>query len=185
MPQQISAPHGGQSRPGTSAADVRHDLWAPVLLRAVVALVFAAVTVFWQQPSLTTGRWLMAFFLVGTGISAIFLQVRLNRREDVDLGASRSIPQSYGVLYVLGGALTAVVANSDWLLVLLCAVIMGLCGITELVLGMRFRREFPLGRDWSLCGVVTVFAAWAWCSWRTWGPRRSSGSRAAPLSSSA
>ncbi|MDN5631662.1 hypothetical protein [Kocuria sp.] len=159
MPQQISAPHGGQSRPGTGAADVRHDLWAPVLLRAVVALVFAAVTVFWQQPSLTTGRWLMAFFLVGTGVSAIFLQVRLNRREDVDLGASRSIPQSYGVLYVLGGALTAVVASSDWLLVLLSAVIMGLCGITELVLGMRFRHEFPLGRDWSLCGVVTVFAA--------------------------
>ena len=95
----------------------------------------------------------------GTGASAIFLQVRLNRREDVDLGASRSIPQSYGVLYVLGGVLTAVVAQSNWLFVLLSSVILALCGITELVLGMRFRGQFPLGRDWTLCGAITVFAA--------------------------
>ncbi|CAL8900170.1 hypothetical protein KVA01_10550 [Kocuria varians] len=159
MPEQISAPHGGEARNRPAGADVRHDLWAPTLLRAVVALVFAAVTVFWQRPTLEGGRWVMAFFLVGTGVSAVFLQMRLNRREDVDLGASRSIPQSYGVLYVLGGALTAVVAGSDWLFVLCSAVILGLCGITELVLGMRFRHEFPLGRDWTLCGVVSVFAA--------------------------
>ncbi|RKQ35421.1 hypothetical protein C1C97_007430 [Kocuria tytonis] len=138
---------------------MRHDLWAPTLLRALVALVFAAVTVFWQQPSLEAGRWVMALFLVGTGLSAIFLQVRINRNETVDLGASRSIPQSYGVLYVLGGALTAVVATSNWLFVLLSAMILGLCGLTELVLGMRFRGQFPLGRDWTLCGVITVFAA--------------------------
>lgn len=159
MPQQISAPHGGQDRGRSRGADVRHDLWGPTLLRAVVALIFAAVTVFWQDPSLGAGRWVMAFFLVGTGVSAIFLQLRLNRREDVDLGPSRNIPQSYGVLYVLGGVLTAVVASSDWLFVLFSAVILGLCGITELVLGMRFRGQFPLGRDWTLCGVVTVFAA--------------------------
>ncbi|GAA5594838.1 uncharacterized membrane protein HdeD (DUF308 family) [Kocuria rhizophila] len=159
MPPQISAPHGGQDRGAARGTDVRHDLWAPTLVRAAVALVFAAVTVFWQEPSLEAGRWVMAFFLVGTGASAIFLQVRLNRREDVDLGASRSIPQSYGVLYVLGGVLTAVVAQSNWLFVLLSSVILVLCGITELVLGMRFRGQFPLGRDWTLCGAITVFAA--------------------------
>ena len=159
MPQSISAPHGGESRPGPRRADVRHDLWAPTLVRSVVALVFAAVTVFWQQPSPAAGRWVMALFLVSTGLSALFLQVRLNRNETVDLGASRSIPQSCGVLYVLGGALAAVVATSNWVFVLLSAVVLGLCGITELVLGMRFRGEFPLGRDWTLCGAITVFAA--------------------------
>ena len=158
MPPQISAPRGGENR-ADRGTDVRHDLWAPTLVRAVVALVFAAVTVFWQEPSLEAGRWVMALFLVGTGASAIFLQVRLNRREDVDLGASRSIPQSYGVLYVLGGVLTAVGAQSTWLFVLLSSVILARCGITELVLGMRFRGQFPLGRDWTLCGAITVFAA--------------------------
>ena len=159
MPQHIPAPHGSESRPASRRADVRHDLWAPTLVRALVALVFAAITVFWQQPSPTAGRWVMALFLVGTGVSAIFLQTRLNRNDTVDLGASRSIPQSYGVLYVLGGALTAVVATSNWLFVLLSSVVLGLCGLTELVLGMRFRGQFPLGRDWTLCGVITVFAA--------------------------
>ena len=123
---------------------------------------FETVTGYCWPPSVAPGE-AVALHLSSAGGRPVQVEIaRVGgtlRREDVDLGASRSIPQSYGVLYVLGGALTAVVANSDWLLVLLCAVIMGLCGITELVLGMRFRREFPLGRDWSLCGVVTVFAA--------------------------
>ncbi|MDO4917983.1 hypothetical protein [Kocuria sp.] len=159
MSQQIPAPRDGENPRGPRGADVRHDLWAPTLVRAAVALVFAAVTVFWQHPSLEAGRWVTALFMVGTGISAIFLQVRLNRNEGVDLGASRGIPQSYGVLYVLGGALTAVVAGSNWVFVLLSSVVLGLCGLTELVLGMRFRGQFPLGRDWTLCGAITVFAA--------------------------
>ena len=59
MPPQISAPRGGENR-ADRGTDVRHDLWAPTLVRAVVALVFAAVTMFWQEPSLEAGRWVMA-----------------------------------------------------------------------------------------------------------------------------
>ena len=75
------------------------------------------------------------------------------------MGPSRQIPQSYGVLYVVGGALTIVGAQSPEWLVLYAGLVMGLAGLTELALGLKFRTGFPLGRDWTLAGLVTVLAA--------------------------
>lgn len=160
MSEQIPSPRSnpaGENIPGRSG-DIRADLWPPVLFRAVVALIFAAVTIFWQQPDLQAAKWVMGMFLVGTGLSALYLQVRLNARDDVDLGPSRSIPQTYGILYILGGVLVAILSSSDMLLVLFSAAVLGLAGLMELMLGMRFRTEFPLGRDWTLCGLITVVA---------------------------
>ena len=88
----------------------------------------------------------------------LFLHFRMKAREDVDLGSLANIPQLAGILYILGGALMAIMAQQNWLFVLLAAMVLGLCGILELALGLRFRQSFPLGRDWTLSGLVTVGA---------------------------
>ncbi|GGG47730.1 hypothetical protein GCM10011374_07660 [Kocuria dechangensis] len=138
---------------------IHRDLFAPTLVRALVALVFAAVTIFWQEPSLTVVAWGVGLYLLLTGAASVFLQLRLNGNDHVDMGPSRQVPQSYGVLYILGGVFTVLGADSPSWLVVYAASVMGLAGITELALGLKFRTSFPLGRDWTIAGFVTVLAA--------------------------
>ncbi|GAA2123192.1 DUF308 domain-containing protein [Kocuria atrinae] len=158
MSQQIPSPRGGASGGHRNGTDVRHDLWVPTLVRALVALVFGAVTIFWQEPTENAAPWALGLFLVGTGGAWLFLHFRMKGREDVDLGSLTNIPQLAGILYILGGALVAIMAPQNWLFVLLATMVLGLCGILELALGLRFRQSFPLGRDWTLSGLVTVGA---------------------------
>ncbi|WP_298584603.1 DUF308 domain-containing protein [uncultured Kocuria sp.] len=138
---------------------IHRDLFAPTLLRALVALVFGAVTVFWQEPTLPVVAWGVGLYLVLTGAASVLLQLRLNGNDHVDMGPTRQIPQSYGVLYLLGGIFTILGADTPAWLVVYAASIMGLAGLTELALGLRFRTTFPLGRDWTIAGLVTVLAA--------------------------
>ncbi|MEX5299590.1 DUF308 domain-containing protein [Kocuria sp. CPCC 205292] len=138
---------------------IHRDLFAPTLLRALVALVLGAVTVFWQEPTLPVVAWGVGLYLVLTGAASVFLQLRLNGNDAVDLGPARQVPQSYGVLYLLGGIFTVLGADSPAWLVVYAASVMGLAGLTELALGLRFRTSFPLGRDWTIAGLVTVLAA--------------------------
>lgn len=161
MSQQIPPPRGGAARGERSAADVRYALWVPTLVRALVALAFGAVTIFWQDPGTDAARWALGLFLVGTGAAWLFLHFRMKAREHVDLGSLATVPQLAGILYILGGALLAITAPPNWLFVLLAATVLGLCGVLELALGLRFRQSFPLGRDWTLSGLVTAGAGMA------------------------
>lgn len=138
---------------------IHRDLFAPTLLRALVALVFGAVTVFWQEPTLPVVAWGVGLYLVLTGAASVLLQLRLNGNDHVDMGPTRQIPQSYGVLYLLGGVFTILGADTPAWLVVYAASIMGLAGLTELALGLKFRTTFPLGRDWTIAGLATVLAA--------------------------
>ncbi|MEX5235773.1 DUF308 domain-containing protein [Kocuria arenosa] len=138
---------------------IHRDLFAPTLLRALVALVFGGVTVFWQEPTLPVVAWGVGLYLVLTGAASVLLQLRLNGNDHVDMGPTRQIPQSYGVLYLLGGVFTILGADTPAWLVVYAASIMGLAGLTELALGLKFRTTFPLGRDWTIAGLVTVLAA--------------------------
>ncbi|MFI7493747.1 DUF308 domain-containing protein [Kocuria sp. M4R2S49] len=138
---------------------IHRDLFAPTLLRALVALVFGGVTVFWQEPTLPVVAWGVGLYLVLTGAASVLLQLRLNGNDHVDMGPTRQIPQSYGVLYLLGGIFTILGADTPAWLVVYAASVMGLAGLTELALGLRFRTTFPLGRDWTIAGLVTVLAA--------------------------
>jgi uncharacterized membrane protein HdeD (DUF308 family) len=138
---------------------IHRDLFAPTLLRALVALVFGGVTVFWQEPTLPVVAWGVGLYLVLTGAASVLLQLRLNGNDHVDMGPTRQIPQSYGVLYLLGGIFTILGADTPAWLVVYAASIMGLAGLTELALGLKFRTTFPLGRDWTIAGLVTVLAA--------------------------
>jgi uncharacterized membrane protein HdeD (DUF308 family) len=138
---------------------IHRDLFAPTLLRALVALVLGGVTVFWQEPTLPVVAWGVGLYLVLTGAASVLLQLRLNGNDHVDMGPTRQIPQSYGVLYLLGGVFTILGADTPAWLVVYAASIMGLAGLTELALGLKFRTTFPLGRDWTIAGLVTVLAA--------------------------
>lgn len=138
---------------------IHRDLFAPTLLRALVALVFGAVTIFWQQPSLPVVAWGVGLYLVLTGAATVLLQLRLNGNDHVEMGPSRQVPQSYGVLYLLGGVFTALGADTPAWLVVYAASVMGFAGLTELALGLKFRTTFPLGRDWTIAGFVTVLAS--------------------------
>ncbi len=138
---------------------IHRDLFAPTLLRALVALVLAAVTIFWQEPTMGVVVWGVGLYLLLTGAASILLQLRLNGNDHVDMGPSRQVPQSYGVLYVVGGILTLVGADSPGALVLYAGLVLGVAGLTELALGLKFRTAFPLGRDWTIAGLVTVLAA--------------------------
>jgi len=138
---------------------IHRDLFAPTLVRALVALVFGAVTIFWQEPTLPVAAWGIGLYLVLTGAASVLLQLRLNGNDHVDLGPSRQVPQSYGVLYLLGGVFTIIGADTPAWLVVYAASVLGLAGITELALGLKFRTGFPLGRDWTIAGFVTVLAA--------------------------
>ncbi|MEX5269646.1 DUF308 domain-containing protein [Kocuria sabuli] len=138
---------------------IHRDLFAPTLLRALVALVLAAVTIFWQEPTMGVVVWGVGLYLLLTGAASILLQLRLNGNDHVDMGPSRQVPQSYGVLYVVGGILTLVGADSPGGLVLYAGLVLGVAGLTELALGLKFRTTFPLGRDWTIAGLVTVLAA--------------------------
>ncbi|MFF0945294.1 DUF308 domain-containing protein [Kocuria sp. CPCC 205300] len=138
---------------------IHRDLFAPTLLRALVALVLAAVTIFWQEPTMGVVVWGVGLYLLLTGAASILLQLRLNCNDHVDMGPSRQVPQSYGVLYVVGGILALVGADSPGGLVLYAGLVLGVAGLTELALGLKFRTTFPLGRDWTIAGLVTVLAA--------------------------
>lgn len=158
MSHQIPTPRSGASGESRAGMDVRHVLWVPTLSRSLVALIFGAVTIFWQEPTENAASWVLGLFLVATGAAWLFLHVRLKAREDIDLGSLANIPQLSGILYILGGALIAIMAQQNWLFVLLTATVLGLCGILELALGLRLRHSFPLGGDWTLSGLVTVGA---------------------------
>ena len=158
MSQQIPSPRGGASGGQRNGTDVRHELWVPTLIRSLVALVFGAVTIFWQEPTQNAAPWALGLFLVGTGAAWLFLHFRLKAHEEVDLGSLANVPQFAGILYILGGALMVIMAQRNWLFVLLAAAVLGLCGILELALGLRSRQSFPLGKDWTLSGLVTVGA---------------------------
>ena len=158
MSQRIPPPRGGSPGGRRDATDVRHDLWGPTLMRSLVALAFGAVTIFWQEPTRDDAPLATGLFMVGTGLAWWYLYVRIKSREDTDPDALRSVLSGAGFLYLLGGVLVAWVSREEWIFVLLSAVILGLAGFLELALGLRFRKRFPLGRDWTLCGLITVLA---------------------------
>ena len=154
---------------------IHRDLFAPTLLRALVALVFGAVTVFWQEPTLPVVAWGVGLYLVLTGAASVLLQLRLNGNDHVDMGPTRQIPQSYGVLYLLGGVFTILGADTPAWLVVYAASIMGLAGLTELALGLSSARP----SRWAATGPSPDSSRSsqprASCSWWTSAPRRSSG----------
>ncbi|MCA4133295.1 hypothetical protein [Arthrobacter sp. M4] len=114
-----------------------------MLLRAVVALAFGALTIFWLQPSVQVLAWAMAAYLVATAVT---------------LAAARSVPMVIAGVVGLCGVASAV-TQSDAGVAASAASGLLVLGATEIVAGLRNRKRNALARDWLISGVIGVGTA--------------------------
>ncbi|MCZ2401682.1 hypothetical protein IV498_00395 [Paenarthrobacter sp. Z7-10] len=123
--------------------------YKPILLRGVIAALFALVTVFWQQPtdlgtSLTTGIYLLAS--AGTIL-------QLNSMAAVRRLGLRSALVFEVVVCAVAGLLSLFLRGP-----LAYGVGLGICfivlGATGLTVGWRSRHGSALGRDWLWTGTI-------------------------------
>ncbi|MDR6988478.1 uncharacterized membrane protein HdeD (DUF308 family) [Paenarthrobacter nitroguajacolicus] len=123
--------------PSASAA----GLWKPVLIRAAVALVFGAVTIFWASPSVQVLAWAVGLYLLATA-GAVW--------------RSNALPVAVPLVVALGG-IGALVTQSDAGVALSAMLALLVLGLLEVVHGLRKRDV--LARDWLISGVITVGTA--------------------------
>jgi uncharacterized membrane protein HdeD (DUF308 family) len=114
-----------------------------VLLRAAIALVFGAVTVFWGAPSVQVLAWGFGLYLVATAFAVL---------------RSRTAPPLLAALVALGGV-GALITQSDAGATASAALALLVLGVWELVQGLRQRGRQVLARDWLISGVVGVGTA--------------------------
>ena len=136
-------------------------LWRPVLLRAVVALVFGALTVFWGQPTTSGAAWALGAYFVGLAAAQAW-QLREEARLS-EPSARPSRPQrtvasaAFGFAAAVGIALGA--APAPIVLAVGGAIALGLTGASDLFRGLTGRRRTPFARDAVIAGVVHLGAA--------------------------
>ncbi|WGM20529.1 hypothetical protein QEH68_21350 [Paenarthrobacter sp. OM7] len=123
--------------PSASAA----GLWKPVLIRATVALLFGAVTIFWASPSVHVLAWAVGLYLLATA-GAVWM--------------SRALPVAVPAVMALGG-IGALVTQSDAGVALSAMLALLVLGLLEVVHGIRKRDS--LARDWLVSGVISVGTA--------------------------
>ncbi|WP_422934712.1 hypothetical protein [Sinomonas sp. P47F7] len=145
--------------PADQSLPSRARLWPPVLGRAVVALAFGAITVFWGQPTTAGAAWLMAPYLVLLLAGEVWL-VRSERPAPERVSALFGLVP-YAVAAVAG--VVIVVAPSDAMVGGAGAAALALVGISDVVRGVLSRRSpgggaSPLARDLLIGGVVNLGA---------------------------
>ncbi|MGO4189981.1 hypothetical protein [Pseudarthrobacter sp. TAF60_1] len=143
--------------PADTAADTAQqaDLWKPVLLRALAALAFGALTIFWPSPSIQVMGWAGGLYLLGTGLLLLWgipkTGYTRNRMPGKILSAAGAVLTGAGAALVLlyGDRVFGVVA----------ALGLGLAGAVELYCGVRYRARHVLARDWIASGIVGLGTA--------------------------
>lgn len=147
------------TRPLTPAETARtvpqEDLWRPLLLRAVAALVFGAVTVFWASPSLAVMGWSGGTYLLATGVLLLWSIPKAGYRRDSMPG---KVLSAAGAL-LTGCGVAAVVLHGDLLFGVAAALGLGLAGAIELYCGVRYRGRHVLARDWLASGIIGIGTA--------------------------
>jgi uncharacterized membrane protein HdeD (DUF308 family) len=131
------------------------DLWKPVLLRAVAALMFGALTVFWASPSVAVMGWSGGIYLLATGLMLIWSIPKAGYRQDAIPGR---------ILSAAGWALTAsgvalALLQGDRLFGVIAALGLGLTGAVEVYCGIRYRGRHVLARDWLASGIIGIGTA--------------------------
>ena len=138
--------------PGTAP---RADLWKPVLLRSVAALVFGAVTIFWAAPSVEVMGWSGGLYLLATGLLLVWgIRASGFLREsapDKMLSAAGSVLAGAGVALLL--------LNGDLLFGVIAALGLAVAGALELFCGLKFRGRHVLARDWITSGIIGLGTA--------------------------
>lgn len=135
-------------------------IWQPLLLRALIAAVFGAFTIFWQQPTATIMAMSTGFYLVGSAASVYLLRARLRSPE---AGAksgklTQRLLRLTGVALAVGGLLDVMFQTPGAYMPLVGATLL-VAGVVEIVLGLRHRRGGGIGRDWLITGTVNAATA--------------------------
>jgi hypothetical protein len=126
-----------------------------VLVRAAVALVFGAVTVFWAAPPEAGMGWAGGLYLLATGVVLIWTVTKtgFSPRE----GAGR-ILSAGGAALAGAGAATALI-HSSLVFGIIAALGLGAAGVAELWAGVIGRGRSVLARDWIVSGVIGLGTA--------------------------
>lgn len=121
-----------------------------MLVRAAVALVFGAVTVFWAAPPEAGMGWAGGLYLLATGVVMIWSvpKTGFSPRE----GAGRILSAGGAVLAGAGAATALIPASLVFGIV--AAVGLGVAGAAELFAGVLGRGRSVLARDWIASGVI-------------------------------
>lgn len=131
------------------------DLWRPVLLRAVAALVFGVLTVFWASPSVAVMGWSGGIYLLTTGLLLIWSIPKAGYRNDVMPGRILSAAGAA----LTGGGVALVLLHGDLLFGVVAALGLGLAGAVEVYCGIRYRGRHVLARDWLASGIIGIGTA--------------------------
>jgi hypothetical protein len=131
------------------------DLWKPVLTRALMALAFGAVTVFWAAPSASGMGWAGGLYLLATGVTLI--------RGGGKFGLVAKMPagkiMAAAAAAVIGAGVAVAFLGSELVFGVFAALGLGLLGAAELYLGFLYRGRSVLSRDWLASGVIGLGTA--------------------------
>ncbi|WP_211877324.1 hypothetical protein [Pseudarthrobacter albicanus] len=131
------------------------DLWKPVLVRAAVALVFGALTVFWGAPSVAGMGWAGGAYLLATGVVLIWSVQKAGFRTGAPAG---KIVSAAGAVLAGTGAAVALISGG-LVFGTIAALGLSLAGVAELYLGITGRGRSVLARDWIASGVIGLGTA--------------------------
>jgi hypothetical protein len=126
-----------------------------VLVRAAVALVFGALTVFWASPSQAGMGWAGGVYLLATGVVLLWSVKKTGLRAGS--AASKMLAAAGAVLTGTGAAVALIPSNLVF--GVLAALGLGLAGAAELYLGITQRGQSVLARDWMASGAVALGTA--------------------------
>lgn len=123
-------------------------MWKPILIRALIAVIFGLTTVFLQEPGLGVLKYGLAVYFVfsGTGLWEYL------RREPVP-EAMRG-PLSIAAAVFMAGAVALLFAGSVFVAGIIAAVALIVSGAAELVAWARHRTTFVPARDQLYTGLV-------------------------------
>jgi uncharacterized membrane protein HdeD (DUF308 family) len=143
--------------PANTAAGTaqRADLWKPVLLRALAALAFGAVTIFWPAPSIQVMGWAGGLYLLATGLVLLWGIPLAGFPRD---GMPGKILSAAGAGLTGAGA-ALVLLHGDMVFGTVATVGLALLGAVELYCGIRFRGRHLLARDWLASGIIGLGTA--------------------------
>lgn len=133
----------------------QEDLWLPVLLRAIAALAFGAVTIFWVTPSVEVMAWAGGTYVLATGVLVLWSIPRAGFRRDRMPGKLLSAEGSV----LMGSGVALLLLHGDLLFGLIAALGLGVAGVIELLSGFRNRGSHVLARDWMASGVIGLGTA--------------------------
>lgn len=137
---------------GIPAEAAAATLWPPVLLRALAALVFGIVTVFWTSPSPEELCLLVALYFVATAGAQLWLA----RRLDIGRTSPAALALALPALHLVIAAVVLLSAGSEAVFGWYGGLALVLLGLGELAAGVLLRGTSVLSRDWVISAVLVL-----------------------------